>query len=342
MAAFYASWCIVRDPATTIIYASATAEKAEEQLRFIKNILISPVIFKYFPGLINPNEKYRAAWNAASIIIDHPERLKEGVVDSTIMTCGLEKTITGKHCNTLVLDDIVVKENNTITGRKEVNSWVAMAASILSADSEMFAIGTRYHPKDAYSIMMDMAIRDQENEAGEKVESQPLFMINQANVELDGEFLWPRQQRLDGKWFGFNDRILARKRAVYEAAGEITQFYAQYYNDPNDKSTAPISPDLFQYYDRSKLIYSYGSWEIEGRPLRLYAALDLAASENEKADYTVLTIGGIDSLSNRYVVHVDRYRTDKISVSQDKLVEAYQKWQYGALRIESVSGFKLV
>jgi len=39
--AFYAAWEIVRDPATTIIYASATAEKAEEQLRFIKTILES-------------------------------------------------------------------------------------------------------------------------------------------------------------------------------------------------------------------------------------------------------------------------------------------------------------
>ena len=342
MAAFYAVWCIVRDPSTTIIYASATAEKAEEQLRFIKNILISPVVFKYFPELINPKENYRAAWNATNIIIDHPERLKEGVVDSTIMTCGLEKTITGKHCAKFILDDIVVKENNTIQGRKEVNSWVAMAASILSADSEIFAIGTRYHPKDAYSIMMDMAIRDQEDEQGNKKDSEALFLVNQANVEQDGEFLWPRQQRLDGKWFGFNSNILARKRAVYEAAGEITQFYAQYYNDPNDKSTAPISPDLFQYYDRSKLVYSFGLWDLEGRTLRLYAAIDLAASTTQTADYTVLIIGAIADLNTRYVVQIDRYRTDKISETLKRVCEAYTKWQFNGLRIESISGFKLV
>ena len=250
--AFYAAWEIVRDPATTIIYASATAEKAEEQLRFIKTILDSKTVRRYFPGLLHLEEGRRESWNKTSIVVDHPHRKLEGVVDSTIMTCGLEKTITGKHCKRLILDDIVVPENNTETGRRDVNNWAAQAASIMSAESSMLVVGTRYHPEDAYQIMMSMDFEDPiEDENGEVVlEEVKMFTVMQDDVEVEGEFLWPRQQRKDGKYFGFNPRILARKKAVYEANNQITQFFAQYYNDPNDKSTAPISRDLFRYYKK--------------------------------------------------------------------------------------------
>lgn len=342
--AFYACWEIVRDPSTTIIYASATAEKAEEQLRFIKDILISSTVFRYFPELIAVEEGKRKAWNKTYIIIDHPLRDKEGVVDSTVMTCGLEKTITGKHCKRLILDDIVVPENNTEQGRKDVNFWVAQAISIMSASSSMLVVGTRYHPRDAYQMMIDMrADVPTENEAGDTIfEPEEMFKISMADVEKDGEFLWPRQQRKDGKWFGFNERILARKRAVYESAGQITQFYAQYYNDPNDKTTSPIARDLFKYYNRKDLEYSNGVWFIEGRALYVYAAIDLAATTTNSADYTVVIVGGIDSLGNRYPLDIYRFKTSKTSEILRITKDAYRKFHFKKLRIESVSGFRLV
>lgn len=341
--AFYAAWQVVRNPAITIIYASATAEKAEEQLRFIKNILTSDIVFRYFPRLLEDKEGQRTAWNATNIIVDHPYRNANGVVDSTIMTCGLEKTITGKHCDIFIWDDIVVPENNTIQGRKDVNAWAAQAASIMSADAHILAVGTRYHPKDAYGMMIDMKFDEEETIDGEVIsDTRQLFNVNQANVEDDGQFLWPRQQRKDGKWFGFNSNILARKRAVYEASGEITQFYAQYYNDPNDKTTAPISRELFQYYKRGELEHFDGMWHMEGEPIYIYCAVDLAANISDTADYSVIIVGGIDKMANRFVLDICRYKSNKISTTLQHLKDIYNKFRFKKLRIEAVSGFKLV
>ena len=343
-AAFYAAWEIVRDPSTTIIYASATAEKAEEQLRFIKTILDNKITRRYFPELLALEEGKREAWNKTYIVVDHPYRKTEGVVDSTLMTCGLEKTITGKHCKRLILDDIVVPENNTEVGRRDVNSWAAQAASIMSADSSMFVVGTRYHPKDAYQIMMDMSYDNpEENEEGELITSEvPMFQVMMDNVEYDGEFLWPRQQRNDGKYFGFNPTVLAKKRAVYEATGEITQFYAQYYNDPNDKSTAPISRDLFKYYKKEEVEYVAGLWTVMGRPVWMYAAIDMAASTKDSADYTVITVGAIDEDGNRYVVDIDRFKSSKTSEILQRIRNMYERFMFKKLRIEPVAGFRLV
>lgn len=343
-AAFYTAWEICRDPSTTVIYASATAEKAEEQLRFIQSILDNKITARYFPGLIDPEEGKRKAWNKTYIIIDHPYRDTQGVVDSTVMTCGLEKTITGKHCKRLVLDDIVVPENNTPQGRKQVNSWLSQAASIMSADSCILDVGTRYHPKDAHQVAMDMVYEEElEDEEGDvSVSSNSMFKVSMANVEEDGEFLWERHQRRDGKWFGFNKTILARKRAVYEAAGEITQFYAQYYNDPNDKSTAPIARDLFKYYAKEELDFNVGLWSIMGKPCYLYAALDLAATSTDTSDYTAITVGAIDEEGNRYLVYANRFRTHKLSRIYEELHRAYSTYKFKKLRIEAVAGFKLV
>ena len=260
------------------------------------------------------------------------------------MTCGLEKTITGKHCKRLILDDIVVPENNTEIGRRDVNSWAAQAASIMSADSSMFVVGTRYHPKDAYQLMMDMAYDDpSENENREITTSEvSMFTVMMDNVEDDGEFLWPRQQRTDGKYFGFNPTVLAKKRAVYESLGEITQFYAQYYNDPNDKSTAPISHDLFKYYKKEEVEYVTGLWTVAGRPVWMFAAVDMAASTKDSADYTVITVGAIDEDGNRYVVDIDRFKSAKASEILARVRLAYERYMFKKLRIEAVSGFRLV
>ena len=342
--AFYAAWEIVRDPATTIIYASATAEKAEEQLRFIKIILESKVVSRYFPGLVHPDEGIREALNKTFIVVDHPNRKLQGVVDSTLMTCGLEKTITGKHCKRLIMDDIVVPENNTEVGRRDVNNWAAQAASIMSAESSMLVVGTRYHPMDAYQIMMDMNFEDPvEDEDGEIIlEEAKMFTVMQDDVEVDGEFLWPRQQRKDGRYFGFNPRILARKKAVYEANNQITQFYAQYYNDPNDKSTSPISRDLFRYYKREELEHIASQWMIQGKPCWLYCAVDMAASTKDRSDYSVVAVGAIDDEGNRYTVDIKRFKTQKSSEIFDAIKESYISYQFKKLRIEAVSGFRLV
>jgi hypothetical protein len=52
-----------------------------------------------------------------------------------------------------------------------------------------------------------------------------------------GEYIWPRAQRSDGKWFGFNQEVLATKRSQYL---NKVHFRAQYYNDPHDIDSSPI------------------------------------------------------------------------------------------------------
>jgi hypothetical protein len=89
-------------------------------------------------------------------------------------------------------------------------------SSIETTDSREWIVGTRYHPKDLYGTLLTIA-EDVYNEDGELIDQDLVYEVLQQEVEDlgdgTGDFLWPRMQRGDGRWFGFNPQILARKRA---------------------------------------------------------------------------------------------------------------------------------
>jgi len=161
-----------------------------------------------------------------------------------------------------------------------------------------------------------------------------LFEVFEEQVETNGDgtgtFLWPRAQHF-GKWFGFDQRVLAEKRALYY---DKTKFRAQYYNDPNDASEAGINRDKFQYYNKASLHEEHGRWYYRNSRLNLVAAIDFAYSVKEGADYTCIVIVGVDSQHNYYVLDIERFRTSKISEYFNKILKLHMKWNFNKLRAE--------
>lgn len=248
--AYRVAWEITRNPAIRVLYISSTANLATKQLKFIKDILTSPIYRRYWPEMIHPEEGKREKWTETEFSVDHPLRKAEAIRDPTVFTAGLTTGITGLHCDIAVLDDVVVKENAlTEEGREKVKSQYSLLSSIEGADAKEWIVGTRYHPNDLYNDLLEAKI-EVVNEDGEIEQEEQLYEIFERRVENigdgTGDFLWPRAQRSDGKWFGFNISVLAKKKAQYF---DKTQFRAQYYNDPNDIESAAIDPKYFQYYN---------------------------------------------------------------------------------------------
>lgn len=341
--AYRAVWEITRNPAIRILYISSTANLAEKQLKFIKDILTSEIYRFYWPEMVNLNENDREKWTTYEIAVDHPLRKKEAVRDPTIFTAGLTTGITGLHCDIAVLDDVVVHENAyTNEGRDKVKSQYSLLSSIEGADAREWVVGTRYHPKDLYNDLAQMAI-DQYDDEGEIIGSDPLYEIFERQVEDigdgTGQFLWPRQQRYDGKWFGFDSKILAKKRAQYL---DRVQFKAQYYNDPNDSESAGISREYFQYYEQKHLHRSNGKWYFKHKRLNIFAAVDFAFSLRRKADYTCIAVVGVDSDHNYYVLDIERFKTDKISDYFSKILKLHQKWDFRKIRAEVTTAQQVI
>lgn len=335
MVAYRVAWEITRNPAVTVLYISATSGLAEKQLKFIKDILDHPKYRSFWPTMTHPEEGKREKWTNSEIMVDHPMRKLEGVRDSTVFTAGLTTSITGLHCNIAVLDDVVVNENAyTNEGRKKVESQYSLLASIETTDAREWLVGTRYHPKDLYGTLIKATV-DIVNEQGEVTDTEPVYEVWQKEVEDmgdgTGEFLWPRQQRGDGKWFGFNPTILAMKRAKYL---DKTQYHSQYYNNPNDPGDQAIGSEFFQHYNREMLGKQDGKWSYNGKPLSVFASIDFAFSLRSTADYTVLVVVGVDSDGNIYVLDIKRERTNKVARYYAMVREAHLKWGFRKIRAE--------
>lgn len=334
--AYRVAWEITKNPAIRVLYISSTANLATKQLKFIKDILTADSYRAYWPEMVNKDESKREKWTESEISVDHPIRKKEIVRDPTIFTAGLTTGIVGMHCDIAVLDDVVVDENAyTEEGRRKVRAQASYLASIAGTEGRQWVVGTRYHPKDLYDSMQG-TVYEIFGADGDIVDSQYLYEVYERQVESmgdgTGEFLWPRMQRYDGKWFGFNQEILAKKRAQY---ADRVKFRSQYYNNPNDESSSTISRELFQYYDKSNIRVTNGHWYYRNNRLNVVAAVDFAFSLNKKADYTCIVVVGVDADHTYYILDIDRFKTDKISDYFEHILKLHTKWGFKKIRAET-------
>lgn len=332
MVATWAAWIITRHPEVTILYVSATSTLAETQLYAIKNILGSTVYQRYFPEYLNPQEGKREKWSATAISVDHEQRRKEGIRDATITTAGLTTNTTGWHADIVLADDLVVPENAyTEDGRESVRKKSSQFTSIRNAGGFTLACGTRYHPNDIYATWRAQEY-DVFDEEGLTIGKERVWDIQEYAVENDDIFIWPRTIRPgDGKAFGFSRQVLARIRAEYE---DQTQFFAQYYNNPNDPGSNRIEREKFQYYDRKFLKQRNGYWYFKDKRLNVYASIDFAYSLSKRADNSAIVVIGMDSEGHVYILDISVFKTDRISEYFREISQLHSKWQFLKLRAE--------
>jgi hypothetical protein len=345
MLAYRVAWWITKHPDTRILYISATTNLASKQLYFIKQILTSKNYTRYWPEMVHPDEGKREKWTETEIMVDHPYRKEQNVRDPTVFIAGLTTTIAGMHCDIACLDDVVVEENAaTKQGREKVATQVSYLASITGTGSQVWAVGTRYHPLDQYQEFLETTY-DEYDERGNVINTHYLWERFERQVEDRGDgtgnFLWPRTQREDGKWFGFDMNELARKRAQYK---DTSKFRAQYYNSPNvNADDAPIRKEHFQYYEPKWLTeQGQGNWFYNGYKLNIIASIDFAFSLKQRADYTSLVVLGVDSLNNYYVLDIARFKTNKINEYFEEILRLYNKWHFRKLVVEVTAAQKVI
>ena len=335
LVAYRVAWELTKDPTLRILFISSTSNLATKQLKFIKDILTCDPYRLYWPDMVEKEEAKREKWTEREISIDHPKRKEESIRDPSIFTAGLTSNIVGMHCDIAVLDDVVVQGNAYLEeGRNKVRDQYSLLSSVETVNSREWVVGTRYHPKDLYSTLIEMEI-DEYDDVGNVKQSKPLFEVFERQVESvgdgTGQFIWPRSQRSDGKWFGFDSEVLAKKRAQY--INKI-HFRAQYYNDPHDVDSSPIQRDLFQYYDSNYVYRRDRNWYFRKERLNVVASVDFAYSTGKKSDYTSIVVLGVDGVHNYYILEIDRFRTDKVSEYFNRILKLYEKWGFRKIRAE--------
>lgn len=335
LAAMWIAWMITKSPELRILLISSTSNLATKQLKLIKDVLTSDNYRMIWPEMVDKDEAKREKWTEREISVDHPKRKEWNVRDPSIFTAGLTTNVVGLHCDISVLDDVVVEANAYLElGREKVENQYSLLSSVETTNAKELVVGTRYHPKDLYNRLIEIQI-EQYDELGRVCDSKPLFTTMQEQVESvgdgTGQFLWPRQQGAEGKWFGFDKAVLALKRAQYL---NKVHFRAQYYNDPHDVDSAPIKRDQFQYYNQDYLSRRDGRWFFKGERINVFAAVDFAYSLGKRSDFSSIVVVGCDGQMNYYVLDIDRFKTDKMSEYYSHILKLYEKWNFRKIRAE--------
>ena len=196
--------------------------------------------------------------------------LKSGV---TIIARGAQAQIRGFHPDCLIADDIESDEEvESEEQRKKLKSWLLKAClNTLLPGSQFIMVGNIIHP---LSLLNDLLSSDQGW-------TKRRFKAYVDSMQEPGYELWPVER--SHEW------LQKKKKEIGSWA-----FAAEYMNDPIFDETAPIKPEQIR------------EWKELPPQLNLVIALDPAYDEDEKSDYKVAALVGMDQNANRYLIHYIR------------------------------------
>ena len=76
--------------------------------------------------------------------------------------------------------------------------------------------------------------------------------------------------------------------------------------------------------------------------MNVFGGVDVASTENKDSDYSSIVIIGVDHNNNRYVLDIDRFKSERISVIVDRVFQMYHKWHFRRIRIETTAAQRFV
>lgn len=201
----YIAWRLLRNPKLRIGLVASTDDNARA---FLSDIV----------AIFQRNERFRKLF---------PELIprKFGTIDTftipnsrtdnrpSIRAFGCGSKVASAHFDLMVFDDMIPEHTQETPHSPELMAaktrWFLAATFLLDNidTSDRVVTGTRWHDADTYGVLED---------SGD-------WRVFKRVVETNGVPLWPEK---------FSIEAIEREKRVFEQAGMLDLFYAQYYNDP--------------------------------------------------------------------------------------------------------------
>ncbi len=248
------AWFLGREPESSVIFATHTAEFAEDIGRRVRNTLLTPLHQTIFPrSRVTPDS------SAASKLAL--------VAGGNYFAVGRGGALTGRGADLLILDDLLKDRDDAAspTIRRQLKDWFTTTAfTRLAPDGRAIVIGTRWHQDDLIG-WLQTEHRDQ----GWEVLSLPaLAEPGDPLGRAEGEALWPE------KW---SEASLAQTRAQMGSAA----FAALFQGRPAALEGEIFKREWFRYYREAPALRA------------IVISLDTAFKAKASADYSVAQVWGV-------------------------------------------------
>jgi predicted phage terminase large subunit-like protein len=288
---------ILKDPNVRILFASDIVSHAQDFLDELKCCLTHPRLVEIF------GEQKGEVWNEDEITVagrtlPHKEK--------TVMTTGVDSSITSAHFDIIYCDDLVTLKNSRTEGvRSKGKQWFYMTLMpcVTDATTKIRILGTKYHPDDLYSHFL-------KNDPYFKDSAQIIPALRPDNDETNLPDSWTTED-------------------LHKMRESMTRVY---FNAQMNQDASGIQGYIF---DDAHFRY------VENFPKNLvvFTGVDLAiGKKKEHAKFAIVTIGIDRKTFNIYVLG---YHTAKLTLKQqdEQIARHYGIYNPIAVGIES-NGFQ--
>jgi predicted phage terminase large subunit-like protein len=284
-------WLLWHNTDLRILIDCATLQNSKSYLSAIKDIITNNTLVRAICTDENDefvlDPNYKISGGFTEDQIILKSRKKIGLKEPSIFLTAVDNTKTGFHPDIIIMDDLVSEKTVETEGQIEkTKDHYRFSLSLLEPGGLQVVIGTRYHMNDLYAELLEMDNFDK--------------LVRPAILE-DGSLYFPTR---------LNHEYLEEQKI---SQGSYI-FSSQYMLNPIDDSNAVFKKDWLKYYTNYPSI------------TEIHILVDLAISERETADYTVVTAVGITSDKKIYVLDYDRgHYQPKHTI--ESIFAMYEKWR---------------
>lgn len=313
----YAAWYAINNPDKRVLYLSDTDAHAMRFLATIKNTIESSELLRSVYGDIRNPKK----WTEHEIVFKTRSKI---FTEANLTAYGMSSGgVTGGHYELIVMDDICnFTSSRADTQREKDKDWLKTSLMPTAMPGcEIHGVGTRYHYSDVWEEVIRLG-----------------FDTNiQMAIKEDGTSIW-------GKVLPLHDRIDNGIRTIGldTLRGDLGPiiFNLQYMNDTSLLLEGNIfKSEWIKYYHN--LTFENGSYFIQRdkfktKILKVILGCDLAISQKDSADFTVITAVGQGEDKKLYCLDVSRGHLT-FQQQKDTIRSMVERWDADKTVIESVA-----
>lgn len=293
----FPAWHLGRNPQHEFISCSYSGSLALGFSRKVRGLLREPSYKTAFQTRLDPESQSAEAWLTTS--------------GGGFVAAGVGGGITGKGAHVLVIDDPVKNREDAESSNNRDANWdwyTSTAYTRLAPGGGVLVILTRWHDDDLAGRLLKAT-----GDGGDdwEVVRYPAIAEDDEEFRDAGEPLHP--ERYD---FESLERI---RRAV--GPRDWSALYQQ----------NPVADDG-DYFTRQMIQY-YEPEEVDFDEMRYYCAWDLAIGKNDRNDYSVGMVIGVNDADELFIVDVVRGRFDGFEIVE-RILDLYEEWKPSMIGIE--------
>jgi predicted phage terminase large subunit-like protein len=293
----FPAWHLGRNPDHEFISCSYSGSLAMGFSRKVRQLLREPTYKTAFKTRLDPDSQSAEAWLTTN--------------GGGYVAAGVGGGITGKGAHILVIDDPVKNRDDAESQNNRDSNWdwyTSTAYTRLAPGGGVLVILTRWHDDDLAGRLLRAG-----TEGGDEWEvvSYPAIAEEDEQFRQAGEAL--HRER-------YNEDALDRIR---KAVGP-RDWSALYQQNPVADDGDYFSREMIRYFD---------SDDVDVDRMRYYCAWDLAIGKNDRNDYSVGMVIGVDEYDRLYVMDVVRGRFDGFELVE-QILDLYETWRPSIIGIE--------